>query len=378
MFTNPTPSPIISAATPPPPAPPHSSSRSGRLRGLSSLRSYTQHHLSSHTSSNPRSSQRTSLSRSMSYPVTQGSPQPSDPSSKGTPRTQREPNLFSGGKHSTSFETHTAGSTSGWLPTVGGQSGISRIASQPQSTSAVPPSAELTGPVSSNKSKSSLFPSMARHKTNSSSRGSGARLPDAQFSTEAIRFSRLDGPQNTEPSHTPQGSTSQPMNQIVNVESSDALVKPKPPMIRFYPHQDGRNGRPSLQFSPITRTLPYDSAIIRVGRYSEREGIPIPNPSEPSDAPVGFKSKVVSRKHCEFLFQNGQWQIRDVRSSSGTFLNHIRLSQPNTESRLYPVKDGDIVQLGIDFRGGEEMIFRCVKIRIECNRTWQKSLNAFK
>jgi pSer/pThr/pTyr-binding forkhead associated (FHA) protein len=139
-----------------------------------------------------------------------------------------------------------------------------------------------------------------------------------------------------------------------------------------------RNGRPSLTFAPISRTLPNDQSIIRVGRYSEREGVPPANPTVPSDAPVGFKSKVVSRKHCEFSFLDGQWQIKDVASSSGTFLNHIRLSQPNTESRLFPIKDGDIVQLGIDFRGGEEMIFRCVKIRIECNRAWQKKPNNFK
>lgn len=35
------------------------------------------------------------------------------------------------------------------------------------------------------------------------------------------------------------------------------------------------------------------------------------------------------------------------------------------------------MQLGIDFKGGEEVIFRCVKIRVECNRGWQKSLNSF-
>jgi E3 ubiquitin-protein ligase DMA1/2 len=151
------------------------------------------------------------------------------------------------------------------------------------------------------------------------------------------------------------------------------------PAIRFFPHQEVRsNGRQSLNFVPVSRTLPEEGAIIRVGRYSEREGIPNPNPSGPSDAPVGFKSKVVSRKHCEFSFANGQWFIKDVQSSSGTFLNHIRLSAPNTESKLFPVKDGDIVQLGIDFRGGEEMIFRCVKIRIECNRSWQKKPNNFK
>lgn len=47
-------------------------------------------------------------------------------------------------------------------------------------------------------------------------------------------------------------------------------------------------------------------------------------------------------------------------------------------SRLYAIKDGDIVQLGIDFRGGEEMIFRCVRIRVECNRSWQQQPNEFK
>ncbi|RMD42688.1 hypothetical protein DV735_g2402, partial [Chaetothyriales sp. CBS 134920] len=150
------------------------------------------------------------------------------------------------------------------------------------------------------------------------------------------------------------------------------------PTIRFFPHHDIRSsGRQSLNFAPISRTLPNEQSVIRVGRYSEREGIPTANPTAPSDAPVGFKSKVVSRKHCEFTFLSGQWYIKDVASSSGTFLNHIRLSQPNTESRQFPIKDGDIVQLGIDFRGGEEMIFRCVKIRIECNRAWQKKPNTF-
>ncbi|OQE44458.1 hypothetical protein PENCOP_c002G05311 [Penicillium coprophilum] len=148
--------------------------------------------------------------------------------------------------------------------------------------------------------------------------------------------------------------------------------------IRFFPYQDSlQSSRPSLPFVPIARTLPSESCVIRVGRYSERDGIPPPNPTEPSDAPVGFKSKVVSRKHCEFLYVNGQWHIKDVGSSSGTFLNHMRLSQPNMVSRLYSIKDGDIVQLGIDFRGGEEMIFRCVRIRIECNRSWQQQPNEF-
>ncbi|KAF1846986.1 uncharacterized protein K460DRAFT_278504 [Cucurbitaria berberidis CBS 394.84] len=149
------------------------------------------------------------------------------------------------------------------------------------------------------------------------------------------------------------------------------------PSIRFIPHQDPRAGRPSLQFPTITRTLPDDSAVIRVGRYSERDNLPEVPSNTPSAAAVGFKSKVVSRKHCELWCKDGSWYIKDVKSSSGTFLNHIRLSQPNVESKPFRIKDGDIVQLGIDFRGGEEMIFRCVKIRVECNRGWQQGLNTF-
>ncbi|KAF3483401.1 FHA domain-containing protein [Arthroderma uncinatum] len=148
--------------------------------------------------------------------------------------------------------------------------------------------------------------------------------------------------------------------------------------IRFFAYQDPhQNSRPSLPFTPMTRTITDEASIIKVGRYSERDGVPPENTLGPSAAPVGFKSKVVSRKHCEFSFIGGQWHIKDVGSSSGTFLNHMRLSQPNVPSRQYAVRDGDIVQLGIDFRGGEELIFRCVRIRIECNRMWQQRANEF-
>lgn len=150
------------------------------------------------------------------------------------------------------------------------------------------------------------------------------------------------------------------------------------PSIQFIPASEPHRSRPSLDFRRITRVLPNTSSIIRVGRYSERDSAADANPHTPSDAPIGFKSKVVSRRHCEFSYSENQWFIKDVKSSSGTFLNHIRLSQPGLESKPFPVNDGDIVQLGIDFKGGEEMIFRCVKIRVETNRGWQRGLNKFK
>lgn len=170
--------------------------------------------------------------------------------------------------------------------------------------------------------------------------------------------------------HATAGGLQEPSNTGSNKEPM--------PTIRFIPHLETRSSRPSLHFTTLSRTLKNHTSVVRVGRYSERDNnSQAANPHSTSITPVGFKSKVVSRRHCEFWCTNGQWYVKDVKSSSGTFLNHVRLSPPGMESRPYPVNDGDVVQLGIDFKGGEEVIFRCVKIRIECNRGWQKSLNSF-
>lgn len=99
----------------------------------------------------------------------------------------------------------------------------------------------------------------------------------------------------------------------------------------------------------------------------------------PDPLQIAFKSKVVSRTHAEmWCDEAGKFFIKDTKSSSGTFLNHIRLSPPNTESRPFPLKDGDILQLGVDYQGGVEQIYRGVKIRVELNRAWQREMNTFK
>ncbi|KAF1999906.1 hypothetical protein P154DRAFT_522978 [Amniculicola lignicola CBS 123094] len=207
-----------------------------------------------------------------------------------------------------------------------------------------------------------------------------AAEPSTSTTTMTRNRAETTAPQLTVRNHSGPIPTSTPSASAMDVsggQPDDAPGKRHLPSIRFIPHQDPRAGRPSLQFPTITRTLPDEAAIIRVGRYSERDNLPDIPANVPSAAAVGFKSKVVSRKHCELWCKESQWYIKDVKSSSGTFLNHIRLSQPNVESKPFKIKDGDIIQLGIDFRGGEEMIFRCVKIRIECNRGWQQALNTF-
>ena len=59
-------------------------------------------------------------------------------------------------------------------------------------------------------------------------------------------------------------------------------------------------------------------------------------------------------------------------------MNHIRLSPANSESRAHQIKDGDILQLGVDYQGGTEDMYKSVKIKIEVGREWQASANAFK
>ncbi|CAD6893585.1 unnamed protein product [Tilletia caries] len=41
---------------------------------------------------------------------------------------------------------------------------------------------------------------------------------------------------------------------------------------------------------------------------------------------------------------------------------------PGVESSPFRIKDGDVIQLGVDYQGGTEEIYRCVKMRIELNR----------
>ncbi|KAK9246251.1 hypothetical protein V1506DRAFT_535904 [Lipomyces tetrasporus] len=179
------------------------------------------------------------------------------------------------------------------------------------------------------------------------------------------------------------GSTT-PFNLAADVagpSSSVGLVSPQTstktedeePSIRMTPFIDHSSTTPALYFEPIERRGKFGN-VIRLGRYTDKKEI---SKLEAAYAPVVFKSKVVSRTHAEIWVENGQWFVKDIKSSSGTFLNHIRLSPACQISQAFPIKDGDILQLGMDFRGGSEEVYKCVKMRLEINRSWQKRINNF-
>ncbi|PPQ75050.1 hypothetical protein CVT24_010463 [Panaeolus cyanescens] len=145
--------------------------------------------------------------------------------------------------------------------------------------------------------------------------------------------------------------------------------------IRLVPHLDTRR---SLRFEAIGRDLREGEPPLRIGRFTDRSGLGLAAVNALGSNKLAFKSKVVSRAHAEIWVEaGGKFYVKDTKSSSGTFLNHSRLSAANTESKPHLIKDGDILQLGVDYQGGTEDIYKSVKIRIELNREWQQSANAF-
>ncbi|KAG9098292.1 hypothetical protein FS749_004196 [Ceratobasidium sp. UAMH 11750] len=143
--------------------------------------------------------------------------------------------------------------------------------------------------------------------------------------------------------------------------------------LRLVPHLDP--SARTLHFEPIVRDVREGGPVLRIGRFTDRFGV---TARQPDSTRIAFKSKVVSRAPAEvWCVPGGKFMIRDTRSSSGTFLNHTRLSAPNIESRPQELHDGDIIQLGVDYQGGTEEIYRCVKIRVEVGREWQREANGF-
>ena len=146
--------------------------------------------------------------------------------------------------------------------------------------------------------------------------------------------------------------------------------------IRLVPHLASRS---SLRFEPICRDVREGDAPLRIGRFTDRSGLGLAAANALGSNKLAFKSKVVSRAHAEIWAEvGGRFFIKDTKSSSGTFLNHTRLSPANTESRPAELRDGDILQLGVDYQGGNEDIYKCVKIKIELGREWQAHANPFK
>lgn len=185
-------------------------------------------------------------------------------------------------------------------------------------------------------------------------------------------------PSPQEQVQAPQEQSNRPPQEatFVDEENKGGLDKDGLYSVRLTPLIDHSSSSSGLYFSPVIRRLPPKSTI-NIGRYTEKNKAAAHAP-QGSSAPIVFKSKVVSRTHALFFCnEDGQWFLRDTKSSSGTFLNHIRLSPASQESSLMPVIDGDIIHLGMDYRGGTEEVYRLVKMRCHFNNSWQRKMNPY-
>ncbi|KAJ3416144.1 hypothetical protein HDV05_002789 [Chytridiales sp. JEL 0842] len=160
----------------------------------------------------------------------------------------------------------------------------------------------------------------------------------------------------------------QNQSQLQEQPTQSQPVDETKPSVRFQLipyHEDPANINKSLTL--VERELE-ESKVIRIGRQVVRDGQPVPPPrgklSKNADLDVWYVSKVVSRNHAELWLRDGQLYVKDIGSSSGTFLNKMRLSPSGKESRPYPLKEGDILQFGMDYRGKSEDVYRSVTLKI--------------
>ncbi|KAF8313379.1 SMAD/FHA domain-containing protein [Amanita rubescens] len=107
---------------------------------------------------------------------------------------------------------------------------------------------------------------------------------------------------------------------------------PQYPALYLYPINDS--------FIPKHITLSGNRRV-EIGRQTNAE-------TAPSDKNGYFDLEVLSRQHAEVWEEGGKIFIKDVKSSTGTFINGSRLSPEGIESEPYGLTSDDIVEFGVD------------------------------
>ncbi|KAI8082907.1 SMAD/FHA domain-containing protein [Halteromyces radiatus] len=127
------------------------------------------------------------------------------------------------------------------------------------------------------------------------------------------------------------------------------------PLTHSTPHvhfniQAGPGSNKSLVLGSLDWEL-QPGTICTLGRHTENKA---------QQHKLILKSKVVSRQHAEIWMEKDKVYIRDIGSSSGTFLNATRLSPRNTVSEPYLLHDGDSLRIGTTYHDSHHDDYRCI------------------
>uniref|UniRef100_A0A183C6Q3 FHA domain-containing protein n=1 Tax=Globodera pallida TaxID=36090 RepID=A0A183C6Q3_GLOPA len=108
---------------------------------------------------------------------------------------------------------------------------------------------------------------------------------------------------------------------------------------------------PFCILTPCSNSHPFEERRVVVTR-SEENAVKIGRSIirlQPSASNAIFDCKVLSRNHAIlWLNANGQFMVKDTRSSNGTFINNERLSASGEENEPREIFSGDILQLGVE------------------------------
>ncbi|KZV94810.1 SMAD/FHA domain-containing protein, partial [Exidia glandulosa HHB12029] len=120
---------------------------------------------------------------------------------------------------------------------------------------------------------------------------------------------------------------------------------------------------PALALFPLNETFtPKVIALVgrvKIGRQTSAKTMP-------NERNGYFDTKVLSRQHAEVWEEDGKIWIKDVKSSNGTFVNQIRLSQEGVESEPFELHTDDIVEFGIDIVGEDNKTIIHHKVASRC------------
>ncbi|EDR02896.1 uncharacterized protein LACBIDRAFT_308095 [Laccaria bicolor S238N-H82] len=150
-----------------------------------------------------------------------------------------------------------------------------------------------------------------------------------------IEFNRTDAALTVQPPAVPPPS---PHPQIPTSAGGGATRH-----TRLVPHLDSDC---FFWFDPLRRHMKEGDLPLRIGRFIDPSGIDLAGVKALGSNKLAFRSRIVSPVHADIWVEPGaKIYVKDTKSRIGTFLNNVRLSHANTESRPFQIKDGDICSL---------------------------------